>query len=165
VRAEAPLEQRQAALVAALVSDAPACVGIDPTRTAALARILLTKRRKRIVCACPQLRGLIHEAPTQFAEYARLHPVDSDADARVDAARYLRWLRRRGALPAGRDMRRLAARMLAASAGFAIARTSRAVFRWLRARASMTSVGAQGASRIGTSRADCGPHARNHGDA
>jgi hypothetical protein len=89
------LAARQAALVAALVGDAPVPDGFDPRRLAAVRQALLRKRAGQVASAWPVLAAGC-QWPDWFTEWAAGRPPQGGLRDGFDFAR---WLRSTGRLP------------------------------------------------------------------
>jgi hypothetical protein len=104
------LGRAQAALLAALVADAPAPEGFDEERLAVQRRALVGKRAGVVAKIAPELPEILGETAfrTAFAGYARGRPMTGGY--RRDALRFARYLlteQRAGAELSGGERRRL----------------------------------------------------------
>ncbi|MDT8914079.1 hypothetical protein [Amycolatopsis sp. PS_44_ISF1] len=101
------LAARQAALLEALLTDAPTPPGFDSVRLRIEADVLLTKRRKLVAHLRPDLPETLGERfRPLFGAYAAEHPKAVTVRAREYADAFSTWLIARGELPKPRRLRR-----------------------------------------------------------
>lgn len=101
------LAARQAALLATLLTGAPAPSGFDPARLRIEADVLLTKRRKLVAYLRPDLLETLGERfGPLFDTYAAEHPKAVTVRAREYADTFAAWLIARGDLPKPRWFQR-----------------------------------------------------------
>jgi hypothetical protein len=87
-----PLAERQAQLVAALVSGASLPVGFDRTRARVVADILRAKRRKALLHAAPALTKVLGPNRQElFERFAATTVVATDSSAFDDAIAFTTW--------------------------------------------------------------------------
>jgi hypothetical protein len=101
------LAARQAALLEALLTDAPAPSGFDPERLRIEADVVLTKRRRLVAYLRPDLPEALGERfRPLFGAYAAEHPKAVTMRAREYADTFADWLVSRGDLPKPRWFQR-----------------------------------------------------------
>lgn len=89
------LEESQAALVRALVSQGPVPAGFDESRVRAAARSLVSKRRQALTRGWPHLvRAAGDVFVERFTAYATAHPLPLSASTLGDGRAFLAWLAR-----------------------------------------------------------------------
>lgn len=97
--ARARLGRAQAALLSALVADAPAPPGFDPARLGVQAGALRAKRADIVAKVAPELPALLGEAEYRrlFTAYATGRPME--ANYRWDALHFAAYVLERARLP------------------------------------------------------------------